>query len=51
MRCWQRSIRFLEFDSASQAHVIPSVKMTINRFRCTACGYVWTDYPDFRFAA
>ena len=47
-RVWMRTVRFSEFDAASQSKVIQSAKITIGRFVCTACQFTWTDYPDFR---
>jgi hypothetical protein len=48
LRIRQRKLRFIDFNPASQSHVVKSIKLNIARYLCTRCGYRWVDYPDFR---
>ena len=48
LRIRQRKLRYIDFNYASQSHVVKSIKLNLARYLCTRCGYRWVDYPDFR---
>jgi len=48
LRIRQRKLRYIDFNHASQSHVVKSIKLNLARYLCTRCRYRWVDYPDFR---
>lgn len=48
LRIRQRKLRYIDFNHASQSHVVKSIQLNLARYLCTRCGYRWVDYPDFR---
>lgn len=44
----KRAVRFWELCPKTAQLVVTSLPVTLVRWQCKACGYMATEYPDFR---
>ena len=44
----RRKLRFFDVHQITAQLVVAVVSIRLARFRCLACEYVFSDYPDFR---